>query len=590
MSQIVVEELVKTFRIAERSPGIWGALRGVARRRYRTVSALDGVSFEIEPGELVGYIGPNGAGKSTTVKVISGILVPDSGRCEILGLVPWRERVAHVRSIGVVFGQRTQLWWDLPVIESFELLRDIYRVSPEEYRGTLDELVQVLDLEPLLDVPVRQLSLGQRMRCDLAAALLHRPSILFLDEPTIGLDAVSKLGFRDFIKRFNRERGVTVILTTHDMDDIEALCTRVMVIGEGRILSDGTLEALRESIAPERRLIVDLEEQDAGRGGPRGYGDAARGAQGPTQLRPSPRPNGRPHHEDSVAPPGARPVRREPADRGDHRPDVRRAAAMRAYGAVLSANVRTLLQYRAAAIAGFTTQIFWGLIRVMIFQAFFRSSTAAQPMTVDEVVTYIWLGQAFIMLLPWNTDREIHNLIRSGLVSYELLRPVDLYNLWFSRALAFRTAPTLLRAIPLLTLALLFFGMGRPASPAAGVAFALSMVGALLISCAFTTLVNVTMMWTVSGQGAANMAGIAVTIFTGMLVPIPFFPEWAQTIIEVMPFRGIVDTPYRLYLGHIPTSEALFHLGHQLAWTAALVLIGRWVLSRGLRRLVVQGG
>ena len=263
---------------------------------------------------------------------------------------------------------------------------------------------------------------------------------------------------------------------------------------------------------------------------------------------------------------------------------------MRAYGAVLSANVRTLLQYRAAAIAGFTTQIFWGLIRVMIFQAFFRFSTAAQPMTVDEVVTYIWLGQAFIMLLPWNTDREIHNLIRSGLVSYELLRPVDLYNLWFSRALAFRTAPTLLRAVPLLTLALLFFGMGLPASPAAGVAFALSMVGALLISCAFTTLVNVTMMWTVSGQGAANMAGIAVTIFTGMLVPIPFSPEWAQTIIEVMPFRGIVDTPYRLYLGHIPTSEALFHLGHQLAWTAALVLIGRWVLSRGLRRLVVQGG
>ena len=197
------------------------------------------------------------------MKVISGILVPDSGRCEILGLVPWKERIAHVRSIGVVFGQRTQLWWDLPVIESFELLRDIYSVPPEEYRRTVDELVQILDLGPLLDVPVRQLSLGQRMRCDLAAALLHRPSILFLDEPTIGLDAVSKLVFRDFIKRFNRERGVTVILTTHDMDDIEALCTRVMVIGEGRILSDGTLEALRESITPERRLIVDLEEQDA---------------------------------------------------------------------------------------------------------------------------------------------------------------------------------------------------------------------------------------------------------------------------------------------------------------------------------------
>ena len=263
MPQIVVEDLVKTFRIAERSPGIWGALRGIMHRRYRTVSALDGVSFEIETGELVGYIGPNGAGKSTTVKVISGILVPDSGRCEILGRVPWRERVDHVRDIGVVFGQRTQLWWDLPVVESFELLREIYRVPTNDYAATLDELVQVMDLSPLMDVPVRQLSLGQRMRCDLAAALLHRPSILFLDEPTIGLDAVSKLAFRDFIKRFNRERGVTVILTTHDMDDIEALCTRVMVIGEGVILYDGALEALRESIAPERRLIVDLAEPDA---------------------------------------------------------------------------------------------------------------------------------------------------------------------------------------------------------------------------------------------------------------------------------------------------------------------------------------
>ena len=263
---------------------------------------------------------------------------------------------------------------------------------------------------------------------------------------------------------------------------------------------------------------------------------------------------------------------------------------MSAYGAVLSANFRTLLQYRAAAIAGFTTQIFWGLIRVMIFEAFFRSSTAAQPMTMDEVATYIWLGQAFIMLLPWNIDREIHNLIRSAFVGYELLRPVDLYNLWFSRTLAFRTAPTLLRAVPLLTLALLFFGMDLPASPAAGAVFVLSMAGALLISCAFTTLVSITMMWTVSGRGTANMAGVAVTIFTGMIVPIPFFPEWAQPIIEVLPFRGIVDTPYRLYLGHIPTGDALFHLGHQLAWTVALVLVGRWVLSRGLRRLVVQGG
>jgi len=262
MPHIVVRNLVKTFRVAERDPGMWGAVRGLVRRRYRTVRALGGISFSVEAGELVGYIGPNGAGKSTTVKVLSGILVPDSGRCEVLGRVPWRERIPLVRQIGVVFGQRTQLWWDLPVVESFHLLRAIYRVPETEHARTRDELIALLDLAPLLDVPVRQLSLGQRMRCDLAAALLHSPSLLFLDEPTIGLDAVSKLAVRDFVRLLNRERGVTVILTTHDMDDIEALCTRVIVIGEGRLLSDGTLDDLRRRVTTERWLIVDLLDDD----------------------------------------------------------------------------------------------------------------------------------------------------------------------------------------------------------------------------------------------------------------------------------------------------------------------------------------
>jgi ABC-2 type transport system ATP-binding protein len=261
MPQIEVDQLVKTFRIAEREAGTWGAVRGLARRRYREVRALDEVSFQVAAGELVGYIGPNGAGKSTTVKVLAGILVPDRGRCRVLGRIPWTERVPHVRAIGVVFGQRTQLWWDLPVVESFDLLRAIYRVPAAEYVRSRDELVARLDLGSLLDTPVRQLSLGQRMRCDLAASLLHAPSILFLDEPTIGLDAVSKLAVREFVKELNRRRGVTVILTTHDMDDIEALCTRLLVIGDGQILSDGSLEALRARVTRERWLIVDLADE-----------------------------------------------------------------------------------------------------------------------------------------------------------------------------------------------------------------------------------------------------------------------------------------------------------------------------------------
>jgi ABC-2 type transport system ATP-binding protein len=257
--QITVKDLRKVFRIPIRKPGLTGAIAGLFRREHREVTALDQVSFNVDAGELIGYIGPNGAGKSTTVKILSGILVPDSGEVNVLGMTPWKQRVDTVRQIGVVFGQRTQLWWDLPVVESFELLRDIYKVSLSDYAETSERLITLLDLARFLDTPVRQLSLGQRMRCDLAAALLHRPKILYLDEPTIGLDALSKLAVRDLIQQLNRELGVTVLLTTHDMDDIEALCRRVLVLNEGKLFLDGTLEQLRARVTSERRLIVDLE-------------------------------------------------------------------------------------------------------------------------------------------------------------------------------------------------------------------------------------------------------------------------------------------------------------------------------------------
>jgi viologen exporter family transport system ATP-binding protein len=261
MPQILVEGLAKTYRVAERDPGAWGALKGLFHRRWREIEALKGVSFSLEKGELLGFIGPNGAGKSTTIKMLSGILQPTAGRCEVDGLVPWRDRIRHVARIGVVFGQRTQLWWDLPVADGFDLLRDIYRVDEADYRRTRDELVALLRLERLLAQPVRQLSLGQRMRAEIAAAMLHSPSILFLDEPTIGLDAPSKLAVREFVKTLNREKGVTVLLTTHDMHDIEALAERVIVIGNGAILADQSFDALRAGVLAERRLFIDFVDE-----------------------------------------------------------------------------------------------------------------------------------------------------------------------------------------------------------------------------------------------------------------------------------------------------------------------------------------
>jgi len=242
---IQVEHLRKTFRVAKRSAGFGNAVKALFHREYDEIHALDDISFRIEDGEAVGYIGPNGAGKSSTIKILSGILTPDSGTCLVDGRIPWKDRKTHVAQIGVVFGQRSQLWWDVPVIDSFELIRDIYAVPESDYKRNLRDLTDLLDLSELLKTPTRSLSLGQRMRCEIAASLLHDPRILFLDEPTIGLDAVSKLAVREFILDMNRTRGTTVILTTHDMQDIEALAKRVILIGKGRILLDGTLDDIR---------------------------------------------------------------------------------------------------------------------------------------------------------------------------------------------------------------------------------------------------------------------------------------------------------------------------------------------------------
>lgn len=258
---ISVENLVKVFQVAKHYRGRLGWLRGLLARGYRQVRAVDGITFHIHPGELVGYLGPNGAGKSTTIKMLTGLLVPTSGALRVNGRIPWRERREHVAHLGAVFGQRSTLWWDLPVIESLELLRYIYKVPEDRFQRNLNEFRVLLDLDPFLDTPVRSLSLGQRMRADLCAALLHNPKLLFLDEPTIGLDVVAKERIRRFIRHVNNELGVTVLLTTHDLSDVEKLCERVMIIDHGRLLFDGALDVLRDRFGGKRKLVVEFAEE-----------------------------------------------------------------------------------------------------------------------------------------------------------------------------------------------------------------------------------------------------------------------------------------------------------------------------------------
>lgn len=266
--------------------------------------------------------------------------------------------------------------------------------------------------------------------------------------------------------------------------------------------------------------------------------------------------------------------------------------------AVISAKVRMLLQYRAAAIAGFTTQAFFGLVAIMYYQAFYDSSTATQPISLRQVVSYIWLGQAMLAMLPWNSDPEVRSIIRSGAVAYELLRPIDLYNLWYCRAVAMRTAPAMLRGVPMFAFAAILMplmGLGDwslhlPQSWQAAGAFGLSMMGALLLSCAVTMLVNLSLLWSVGGDGVSTLLAAMVTIFSGMVIPLPLFPGWLQSTLAWLPFAGIADTPYRLYTGNYPASDMWLLLARQIVWVVVLVVLGRWLVRRAARQIVVQGG
>jgi ABC-2 type transport system permease protein len=265
-------------------------------------------------------------------------------------------------------------------------------------------------------------------------------------------------------------------------------------------------------------------------------------------------------------------------------------SSLRGYWSLYRVGALQQMQYRAAAFAGLVTQVFFGMVMVMVYAAFYRSSTAAPPMPLADVFTYVWLGQAFLRLQPWNIDPEAKALIRNGNVAYELLRPLDIYAVWYNRLLAWRSMPTVMRAVPMFVIAGLWFGLRPPASPASLAAFSAAIIGALLLSCAISATLTVTILWTVAGEGVCFLTYALVFLFSGMTIPLPFFPDGMQTLLRVLPFSGLADTPYRLYLGLLPPGEVWLVLLHQLGWAAIIVLFGRWLLARGMRRVVIQGG
>ena len=257
---IKLENISKTYKVYGRKAGLLEAFKSLFKRKHTIIEALKDVSFEINEGEIVGYIGPNGAGKSTTIKIMTGIIAPTSGKCEVNGFNPFKDRMKYVKSIGAVFGQRSNLAWDVPVVDSYELLREIYKVPKDTFKKRMEMLVEKLDLQEIITRPLRQLSLGQRMRCEIAGALIHKPKILFLDEPTIGLDSISKLKVREFIKEMNKEEKLTVILTTHDINDIDALTNRIILIGKGKKLYDGSFDAIKEKYSKSVLVKVQMAE------------------------------------------------------------------------------------------------------------------------------------------------------------------------------------------------------------------------------------------------------------------------------------------------------------------------------------------
>ncbi len=444
---VEVSGLVKEFKTFERRPGVWGALVNLFHRDYRALKAVDRIEFSIARGEMVGYIGPNGAGKSTTIKMLTGILVPTAGKVMANGFVPWKQRSAYTRTVGAVFGQRTQLWWDIAVQESFQLLKKIYEVPEADFRARMKHFDEILELGRYLQTPVRKLSLGQRMRCDVAAALLHNPPLVFLDEPTIGLDLVAKENIRQFLKEINRNYGTTMLLTTHDLSDIEELCRRLMVIDEGRLLFDGNLAELKNRFWKEHAVRIEVKDSEQGRkleSLPLAH--VRCGKIGRSYL-PAGVPARSPHHRRRHPRRAGGCGRAGPGDRGtEHR---RRGEAhvpggrARGAGPVRPATFAEFLRIGFVNMLAFRLRYYTGVItyfiNVSVYYFIWKAVFAASPgfggFNFAQMITYVAVGWVIRSLYFNNIDNDMANDVMEGKIATTMLRPVSLPMSYIARSL-----------------------------------------------------------------------------------------------------------------------------------------------------------
>ena len=597
MSVVHVDSLTKTFVVPEREAGLRASVKALVKRRHREVKAVEAISFDIGPGEVVGFLGPNGAGKTTSLKMLSGLLYPTSGEARVLGHVPSKREREFLSRITLVMGNRNQLQWDLPALDSFELNRAIYRVPRSDFTPLRDELIELLDVGDLVRKPVRNLSLGERMKVEVVGSLLHRPQVLFLDEPTIGLDVTMQKRIRSFIAEYNRRYEATVLLTSHYMADVEALCKRVIVIHHGQILFDGELARLGDDLAAWKTIDVELEDGGADLSGVRRRRRERR------RPREAPRAARRDGARDRAAARGAgcrRPHRRGSADRGRDRARLRagapvngRAGAVRSMFDFYVTRGRTQIQgefqYRAATYFWMIGMLAEPIVYLVVWTTIAdQQGGSVQGITTGEFAAYyiVWtlVRNMNIVFTPFGWEWRI----RQGELSAALLRPIHPLHDDLAGFAGMKPVVILLW-LPVAAVLWIAFDPVLAPTLLECVVFFFAIWGAYLIRTMFMSMLGMITFWTTRVSAVFELFIAAELLLSGRLVPMPLMPDWAQDIAAFLPFQWSFYFPIESLVGDLSTEELLRGLGMQVFWIVVLTGLTLFIWRFAVRRYSAVG-